>query len=833
MVPMNTAKSRLAVLSNKTVKGAVKRICESLIEMADSIPDQNLSEIAIDKLSAYTSDIAVKSFVSNESRLLSLLDMGIKKSADKILTESSVSNYPHLKGPISQFKKLSEVNPDYLIIENYLGVLKPLLWEPVVKNEYQVLESLKNDLNEDILVRTSVDVIKSSRNSFIYGPLIEKLDAYVMDRTSGSRKMIIQELDRYKFDTNINKLANSLRLIENTFGGFNMLANTTKCTVKPSIGFVDIKESVDYILLDGSFYVKNGNKVSPVQESEVQKNAPSLFAINNIAKSKKVAIQGDDVVMFMGRDTVRVNESGTIDLNGTKLTRDELVHKAAVSSIIDPSYSRGLTDVLTIHENINKLMEIDFSKTITSNIYEGVKMNVIKGDNYVVNYVNPSMNENKTVNFSTATQLKNYVWDTLSYDISESFVETLSEENRKINKIQGATRKVLDRIVLVENELKKIATEKANDESIRENRTIAQLEDTLQEELKDLKRQYSVMSRRLNEATSSVPLPSVGDTVKVRTKGTGTVLSVDGVDKNFIVLLNNGETIQCIDKDIDVIESMVKKSATSSPEVDLAMIQGSNARPIGKHSDVKKAIKESEELDEDVDSLDDVESISIDDVKGMTTDPSNVVKHTEFGKTYEEDIDAFDEMSAKGHEDYDPEIDESLDEVEEETEEVEEGRMGDDWDDWDENDAESDDYMDDDDEDWDDDDFDADFWSEDGEDEIHIHSGPGYTEVHVDDMEEAEDHEDDIEGDEIDEDIKSAELEIEDESEDDLHHYERMSRMDPGYGSRQHVITSAGDVDGYELDEYPEEDEELEIQFEENEEDDELSGSYGGAIDEA
>jgi hypothetical protein len=244
-------------------------------------------------------------------------------------------------------------------------------------------------------------------------------------------------------------------------------------------------------------------------------------------------------------------------------------------------------------------------------------------------------------------------------------------------------------------------------------------------------------------------LPAVGDTVKVRAKGTGTVLSVDGVDRKFIVLLNNGETIQCIDKDIDVIETMVKKSATSSPEVDLQMIQGSNAKPLGKHVDVKKMVKENRELDEDVDNLDDVVSISVDDVKGMTTNPSNVVKHTEFGKTYEEDVDTFDEMAAKGHDDYDPELDENIEEEEVETEEVEEASHGYDFSDWDEMDDE--DYDSYDDEDFDDDDFDEDFWDDEDDDiivPIQVDNAPEFGE----EMEEAEEA-DDIEGEEIDEEM--------------------------------------------------------------------------------
>jgi hypothetical protein len=90
-----------------------------------------------------------------------------------------------------------------------------------------------------------------------------------------------------------------------------------------------------------------------------------------------------------------------------------------------------------------------------------------------------------------------------------------------------------------------------------------------------------------------------------------------------------------------------------------------------------------------------------------------------------------------------------------------------------------------------------------------------------------------MEEEEIDEDIESSEMEMEKEGEEDLHRYEEESRMNPGYGSRQVIMTNPDDVDGYELDEYPEEDEEVEIQFEENEEDEELLGSYGGAIDEA
>jgi len=852
MVPMNTAKLRLAILSNKTAKGAVRRICESLLEMADSIPDQNLSEIAMDKLSPYTTDIAVKTFVANEARLLSLLDMGIKKSAEKILSEGSISKYPHIKGPIDQFRKMSEVNPDYLMIENYLNVLKPILWEPVVKREFEILEARKNSLSEDILVKSSIDSIKASRNSFIYSSLIEKLEGYLNDRTAGSRKMIIHELDRYRFDTNINKLANNLRLMENSSGGFNILTNTSKCTVKPSVGFVDIKESVDYILLDGSFYKKNLSNIVPVNEQEVQRNSPSLCVINNISKSRNFSIQGDNIVMLMGKDIVKINENGTIELNEQQISRDDLKHKVAVTSIIDPNYSRTLNDVLTIHENIGKMMEIDFAKTISSNIYEGLKINVIKGDRYVVNYMNPAMNENKMVNFTKVTQLKNFVWDSLSYDISESFVEAISRENRQINEMQQKSSGLFNQIVEVENELKKLEIEKQRDEAVRESQTIGVLEDSLKEHLRELKREYSLASKKLNEAASNVPLPSVGDTVKVRGKGTGTILSVDGVDKRFITLLNNGETVQCTNKEIDVLETMIKRPSSASPEVNLSMIQGSNGKPSGKHSDVKKSIKESYGLDNYFDD-DEIESIAMDDVEGITTDPSNVVRHNEFGTVYDTDVDSFDSMASRGYEDYYPDVDQ--DEIDDMTmeidDELEEGRTTYDFYDSDESEEDSYSPYDPDEEDvesWPDDFEEEDFEEEDFEE-------GDFEEEDFDEEDVDDDFDDDFEHshsmrsreimpiDDIDlrhggasfgsgkmESIESDELEMESDEEDDLHHYEKMSKDNPGYGSKQLVIRDT-DLDGYDSDEYSSEDD-MQIQFEENEEDD-LDGSYGGAIEES
>jgi hypothetical protein len=81
------------------------------------------------------------------------------------------------------------------------------------------------------------------------------------------------------------------------------------------------------------------------------------------------------------------------------------------SSIVD--------DVLTIYENYDNIVELDFAKSIISNIYEGVSINLIKWEGQIyLQRVNESMRE-RSLYKATGTQAVKAVKDYLRYDISE------------------------------------------------------------------------------------------------------------------------------------------------------------------------------------------------------------------------------------------------------------------------------------------------------------------------------------------------------------------------------------------------------------------------------
>ena len=98
----------------------------------------------------------------------------------------------------------------------------------------------------------------------------------------------------------------------------------------------------------------------------------------------------------------------------------------------------------------------DFAKNITSNIYEGVAINLIKWNNEIyLQRINEGMRENSIykVNGSQAVKM---VKDYLRYDISEGLTEFLDGEQKLKSIMINDRTKVLENISSVEDQINKI-----------------------------------------------------------------------------------------------------------------------------------------------------------------------------------------------------------------------------------------------------------------------------------------------------------------------------------------------------------------------------------------
>jgi hypothetical protein len=221
-------------------------------------------------------------------------------------------------------------------------------------------------------------------------------------------------------------------------------------------------------------------------------------------------------------------------------------------------------DVIEIYKGLENIVELDFAKSIVSNIYEGVSINLLKHNNEIyLNRVNESMRENSLYKVN-GTQAVQAVKEFLRYDISEGLTEFL-EGDHKVKSIMVNDRtKVLENISKVELEIDKIesliesSTEYAQSEQIKSAHRL------LSNELGILKEKWNQINNELKKLDFGISQScdlnedsafDIGDYIKVKESGeTGKIISIDGTSGRYTVLLDNGKTSDFIVNEIGFFE---------------------------------------------------------------------------------------------------------------------------------------------------------------------------------------------------------------------------------------------------------------------------------------
>ena len=154
----------------------------------------------------------------------------------------------------------------------------------------------------------------------------------------------------------------------------------------------------------------------------------------------------------------------------------------------------------SIVENIDTICEIDFAQKLTSNLYEGLGITVMKKNGKVfISKVNTSMKEDKFFE-ATATQAIKMVRETLSYDISDSFSDMLVGEQKVLVSLRSEMNNVLENIKVIEGEIKKIDTAILNDPYLSEVDSITEAKSILEKDLSALHSMWQQLSASLKEA---------------------------------------------------------------------------------------------------------------------------------------------------------------------------------------------------------------------------------------------------------------------------------------------------------------------------------------------
>jgi hypothetical protein len=225
---------------------------------------------------------------------------------------------------------------------------------------------------------------------------------------------------------------------------------------------------------------------------------------------------------------IKVNDAKevTVELNGNKINENHL----AASLMSTGQFRTDEYPTIKVLEHaiakVKDLYELDFVDKITSNVYEGVEVNVFKTASGVyVNKINAGMNENSFVKPESATQAIDIVQEFVDYDITNSVSDLLEGEAKvEAEKIQSE-KNIYERIDYIKNEISKLSELGMDDmEEIKEAKKI--LNDTLKMEQTRLNKMFKSKNVEIHEDSSDMDYVPGELKIKVDSYGPGTKVQV-------------------------------------------------------------------------------------------------------------------------------------------------------------------------------------------------------------------------------------------------------------------------------------------------------------------
>ena len=501
---MATLKNRIETLRNRTSDLTVRQICESVLELTDHVPTKNLSSLIRERLKELDSqDAHAQRFMISEKRLARLEDMGISRALDRIKLTGVWDHNPRIQYILETYEKNKIMNiPDFLIAEQFIAQMAPFCYDPSINEAVDVVRNIQKALEEDIAVSTTIHLLENSRASKFYSPLVSNLKEYLENKSQSMRSVVISEMETYAYEPVVRDLQNKLKVYESNSNKskFHITATSADYLVNPVYSFVLVERNADYFSIDGNFFKKVDEQITPLSVEAMARINERFVELNMLLTEENISVDREKISYVYGNNTMQIRiDDKAISYNGKPLKIQEVNNKLVEAGVFRWNQQNDLNKFNTLFEHVDTLCEIDFAKVISSKNHPGIQATIMRlGGSVTVIKNNPIMNENKVFTGLNGTQARNIILEFLNYDISESLVEFLSSENRAINQIENERREILNQIDECERNILKIE-EAQQDILVSGSDEISAIKSELTFEVTRLKEQYAIKTKELNK----------------------------------------------------------------------------------------------------------------------------------------------------------------------------------------------------------------------------------------------------------------------------------------------------------------------------------------------
>lgn len=541
------------------------------------------SSALLENLNSISSkDENVKSFVEAQN----LKNLGVLESISKI-KELSISEYPKVKILCEQYSHLivNKNVPEFALIHGFVSELESFKWDLEVSPIIENLRAKSEKYSREIEVAKVIESIKSSGSNSFYSDLSESLNSWLLSENKSSA-LLAKEIGKWSFNPVVRNLINFLNISESSNSHKLELPITAQNESSVSRIFSPILIEDDSTLFSAGrsiFQIKE-NEIKRLSDKEVSKVSPEYLNLVNICLKPHVKITESGINIRLGKKKVTLieeNENVSVYLGQSRINFRSVSELAKILGLESGNHfgvneSEVVSDIMNLFTNFRNIVELDFAKNITSNIYEGVSVNLIKwNDKIYLQKINDGMMENSIykVNGSQAVKM---VKEHLRYDISEGLTEFLEGE-QKIKSIMVNDRtKVLENISKVEGEIVKIESLMETNPLYAASKEIKSAHNLLTRELSVLREKWNQINLEITkidsqpsqeEVLSEDEKFTIGDYVKIKESGeTGKIISVDGSSGRYTVLMDSGKTSDFMVNEITDLEEALSQAAEKNAE---------------------------------------------------------------------------------------------------------------------------------------------------------------------------------------------------------------------------------------------------------------------------
>ena len=497
--------------------------------------------------------------------------------------------------------------PEYWVAENFIADFSNFSWDSSVKAAVNRVTESCNTLRPEIEVSKALYQIENTGSSDFYTPVKESISKWLVSE-SKSIPALSKELRVWSFNPIVKTLINNLTLLE---------TNDTKMHIPTINGNSEIKKIYSPVLVENNktifaigktLFEGSSEGVRKLSNRDIANMDKEFLGLLETFYTEGVKVDEKGIAIYAGDTRISIveeNEETKIYLNNDLAKFGDYNQLA---KLITLQISRGLgtnenkliSDTIRLYENFDKIVDLDFAKSIVSKVYEGASVSLIKWDGKMyLQKVNEAMRENSLFAVN-GSQAANIVKDFLKYDVSEGLTEFLDGE-RKIKSIMiNDRKKVIENIAIVESEMNKIETLVASNPLFKGSNQLSQAYSVLEKELQTLKSKWSTINSELDSIENN-PISinddlledskfTVGDYVKVKENGnTGKIISVDTTSGSYNVLLDNGKTGDFGVEDIVDLEDAFNKDSDENAEAG-EEVKESNA-PLAKAPSTGKPVQ--------------------------------------------------------------------------------------------------------------------------------------------------------------------------------------------------------------------------------------------------